>query len=566
MPDSVSFDPRPQAGLSRVVGDTRPVLWRKTIGQLLSQTATRFPDNDAMVFCAQNVRFTYRELEAEVDALAAGLHRLGLRAGERIGIWSPNRPEWVLIQFASAKLGLILVNINPAYRLSELEYALNKVGCAAIVIADRFKSSDYIAMIRELAPEIDTAEPGALQSRTLPDLRLVIAMGAGKNSGMMNFDDIAIRGEHDVDIDAIGASLDSGDAINIQFTSGTTGTPKGATLTHFNIVNNGRFVVQAMKFTDQDRLCIPVPMYHCFGMVMGALGCVSVGACMVFPSEAFDPLETLQALDAERCTAAYGVPTMFIAMIEHSQFKRFDYSAMRTGCMAGAPCPVEYMKRVMNEMNMSGVTSACGMTETSPVSMQCDVDDPVQMRVETVGRIQPHAEIKVVDQDGNIVPVGEMGEICTRGYLVMQGYWNDEARTRETIEDDGFLHSGDLATIDANGYIRIVGRLKEMLIRGGENIYPREIEEFLYRLPKIQDVQIFGVPDERYGEVVCAWIILKEGQDASAQEIRDFCHGQIAHFKIPLHIRFVDEMPMTVTGKLQKFKMREAMVEELGLA
>jgi len=566
MPDSASFDPRPRAGLSHVVGDTRPVLWRKTIGQLLSETAARFPDNDAMVFCAQNLRFTYRELEAEVDALAAGLHRLGLRAGERIGIWSPNRPEWVLIQFASAKLGLILVNINPAYRLSELEYALNKVGCTAIVIADRFKSSDYIAMIRELAPEIDGAEPGALQSKTLPELRLVIAMGAGKIAGMMNFDDIAIRGEHDVDIAAIGASLDPGDAINIQFTSGTTGTPKGATLTHFNIVNNGRFVVRAMKFTDQDRLCIPVPMYHCFGMVMGALGCVSVGACMVFPSEAFDPLETLQALDAERCTAAYGVPTMFIAMIEHPEFKRFDYSAMRTGCMAGAPCPAEYMKRVMSELNMSGVTSACGMTETSPVSMQCDVDDPVQMRVETVGRIQPHAEIKVVDQDGNIVPVGEMGEICTRGYLVMQGYWNDEARTRETIGDDGFLHSGDLATIDADGYIRIVGRLKEMLIRGGENIYPREIEEFLYRLPKIQDVQIFGVPDEKYGEVVCAWIILKEGQDASAQDIKDFCHGQIAHFKIPLHIRFVDEMPMTVTGKLQKFKMREAMVEELGLA
>lgn len=565
MPDTQSFDPRPRGGLSHVVGDTRPVLWRKTIGQLLSETADRYPDHEALVFSRHGTRLTYRALETAVDELAAGLHRLGLRAGDRIGIWAPNRPEWVLIQFATAKLGLILVNINPAYRLSELEYALNKVGCAAIVIADRFKSSDYIAMIRELAPELDAAEPGALHAKTLPDLRIVIRMGARKTAGMLNFDEVAKRGADGVDLRAISARLDPDDAINIQFTSGTTGTPKGATLTHYNIVNNGRFVVRAMKFTDRDRLCIPVPMYHCFGMVMGVLGCVSVGACMVFPSEAFDPLETMEALHDERCTAMYGVPTMFIAVMEHPEFQRFDYSAMRTGCMAGAPCPAEYMDRAMNEMNMSGVTAACGMTETSPVSMQCDVDDPVRARVETVGRIQPHAEIKVIDAQGNTVPVGETGEICTRGYLVMRGYWDDPARTKEAIDDDGFMHSGDLATIDADGYIRIVGRLKEMLIRGGENIYPREIEEFLYRFPKIQDVQIFGVPDEKYGEEVCAWIILKEGQSATARDIEEFCRGQIAHFKIPRHIRFVDALPMTVTGKPQKFKMRAAMIEELGL-
>ena len=564
--ETVAFDPRPRDGLSHVVGDTRPVLWRKTIGQLLSETAARLPDNEALVFCEHGLRLNYRALETAVDKLAVGLHLLGLRAGERIGIWAPNRPEWVLMQFATAKLGLILVNINPAYRLTELEYALNKVGCTAIVLADRFKSSDYIAMIRELAPEIDSSEPGALKSATLPDLRIVIRMGAEKTAGMINFDDVAERGGADVDLAAIGKSLDPDDAINIQFTSGTTGTPKGATLTHYNIVNNGRFVVRAMKFTDQDRLCIPVPMYHCFGMVMGVLGCVSAGACMVFPGEAFEPLETLEALHNERCTAMYGVPTMFIAMMEHAEFKRFDFSAMRTGCMAGAPCPVEFLDRAMNEMNMSGVTAAYGMTETSPVSTQCDVDDPVQMRVETVGRIQSHAEIKVIDAEGNTVPVGERGEICTRGYLVMQGYWNDAARTKEAIDANGFMHSGDLATIDADGYIRIVGRLKEMLIRGGENIYPREIEEFLYRFPKIQDVQIFGVPDEKYGEAVCAWIILKEDQSATAQDIRDFCQGQIAHFKIPRHIRFVDELPMTVTGKPQKFKMREAMAAELGRA
>ena len=570
MPDTQSFDPRPRGGLSYVVGDTRPVLWRKTIGQHLSETAAKYPDNEALVSCQHGLRLSYRELEAAVDDLAAGLHRLGLRAGERIGIWAPNRPEWVLTQFATAKLGLILVNINPAYRLSELEYALNKVGCAAIVIADRFKSSDYIGMIRELATEIDAAEPGALKSAALPELRIVIRMGADKTAGMFNFDDIADGanggGTDGVDLAAIGAGLDPDDAINIQFTSGTTGTPKGATLTHNNIVNNGRFVVGAMKFTDRDRLCIPVPMYHCFGMVMGALGCVSAGACMVFPSEAFDPLETLEALHGERCTAMYGVPTMFIAMMEHPDFQRFDFSAMRTGCMAGAPCPVEYMDRAMGEMNMSGVTAAYGMTETSPVSTQCDVDDPVRMRVETVGRIQPHVEIKIIDAGGNTVPVGERGEVCTRGYSVMRGYWNDDARTSEAIDADGYMHSGDLATIDAHGYIRIVGRLKEMLIRGGENIYPREIEEFLFRFPKIQDVQVFGVPDAKYGEAVCAWIVLKEGQSATAQDIQDFCQGQIAHFKIPHHIRFVDELPMTVTGKPQKFKMRAAMVEEMGLA
>jgi fatty-acyl-CoA synthase len=558
------FDPRPRDGLSYVVGDTEPGLWRKTIGQLLEETAARFPDNEAMVFCEYEFRMTYRELNREADKVAAGLYALGLRKGERIGIWAPNRPEWVILQFATAKVGLVLVNINPAYRLSELEFALNKVGCAAIVIADKFKSSDYIGMIRTLAPEIDAAEPGALQAKTVPALRMVIRMGAEKTAGMLNFDDVTRQGaESDVDLKAIGDSLDAEDAINIQFTSGTTGTPKGATLSHYNIVNNGRFVVDGMKFTDQDRLCIPVPMYHCFAMVMGSLGCATVGACMVFPSEAFEPLKTLEALDTERCTAMYGVPTMFVAMMDHPEFDRFDFSSMRTGCMAGSPCPVEYMNRAIGEMNMAEVISACGMTETSPVSMQCEVDAPIEMRVETVGRVQPHAEIKIVDADGAIVPVGEMGEILARGYLVMQGYWNDDERTNEAIEEDGYIHSGDLATMDENGYIKIVGRLKEMLIRGGENIYPREIEEFLHRHPKIGNVQVFGVPDDKYGEEVCAWIILKDGETATEQDIKEFCTDQIAHFKVPRYVRFVDDMPMTVTGKPQKFIMRDMMAEEL---
>ena len=563
---TVPFDPRPRGGVSHVIGDTATPLWHKTIPQVLAETAASFPDREAVAFCAHGYRRTWRTFAADVDALAAGLAGLGLVKGDRIGIWSPNRPEWVLLQFASAKIGLILVHINPAYRLSELEFALKQVGCRAILIADRFKTSDYIAMIRELAPELETSAPGSLQAARLPELRCVIRMGAERTPGMLNFDEVIKPDGNMAAIDAIAESLDPDDPINIQFTSGTTGTPKGATLTHANIVNNGRFVVAAIRFSQEDRLCIPVPLYHCFGMVMGVLGCAAVGACMVFPDEAFEPLATLQALAAEKCTAMYGVPTMFIAMLQHPEFASFDLSAMRTGIMAGAPCPAAFMQRAMDDMNMRDVTIAYGMTETSPVSLQSAADDPMARRVGTVGRIHPHAEIRLVDAEGQPVPIGETGEVYTRGYLVMQGYWNEPERTAESIDADGFMHSGDLAVMDEDGYVRIVGRLKEMLIRGGENVYPREVEEFLYKHPKIQDVQIFGVPDQKFGEEVCAWVILKDGQTADDEEIRAFCRGQIAHYKVPRYIRFVEALPMTVTGKPQKFKMREAMVVELGLA
>ncbi len=565
--ESDSRHQRPIGGQSYVVGDRRAPLWRKTIPALLKETVVKFGSREAVVFCEHKVRWTYTEFDARVDMLAAGLLGLGLEPGDRIGIWAPNRPEWLLMQFATARVGLILVNINPAYRLFELEYALNQVECKAIVLADKFKSSDYIAMMIALAPEIGHTEPRRLNAHRLPHLRSVVRMGAEKTPGMINFEAVMALGGPAflARLDSISNDLNPDDAISIQFTSGTTGTPKGATLSHFNMVNNARFVVAAMKFSHQDRLCIPVPLYHCFGMVMGALGCVVQGAAMVLPSEAFDPLTTLRALDRERCTAMYGVPTMFIAMLEHPEFNNFNLSSMRTGCMAGAPCPITYMERAVRQMHMTEVTSGCGMTELSPVSMQSDVDDTIERRVSTVGRVQPHLELKIVDGEGRTVPVGQRGEICVRGYAVMLGYWNDDAKTRSVVDDEGFIHSGDLAVMDEDGYITIAGRVKDMLIRGGENIYPREIEEYLYRHPKIKDVQVFGVPDKRYGEEVCAWIVLKPGEIADEEEIKEFCRGQIAHYKIPRYIRFKTELPMTVTGKPQKFKMRESMVQELGL-
>jgi fatty-acyl-CoA synthase len=558
----------PINGHSHVSGDRSTPLLHKTIPALFAQAVAMNGERDAAVFAEQDRRFTWNELAEAVDALAAGLLALGLEKGDRIGIWSPNRWEWVVTQFATARIGLILVNINPAYRLAELEYALNKVGCKALISAVRFKSSDYLGMIETLAPEIRTCRAGQLKSGKLPDLRIVIRMGDDISDGMFNFADIMAMGgvaEHER-LDALSRALEPDDAINIQFTSGTTGTPKGATLTHDNIVNNANFVTSTIDFTADDRLCIPVPLYHCFGMVMGTLGCVSKGAAMIFPGEGFDPAATLKALQAEHCTGLYGVPTMFVAMIEHADFKDADFSSLRTGIMAGAPCPIEVMKKVVSMMNMSQVTIAYGMTETSPVSFQSHVDDPLEKRVSTVGRIHPHVEVKIVDKDGAVAAIGESGELCTRGYSVMKGYWDDEERTAEAIDADGWMHTGDLATIDADGYCNIVGRVKDMVIRGGENVYPREVEEFLYRHPKVSAVQVFGVPDPKYGEELAAWIVTAPGESLTADDIKQFCQGQIAHYKIPRYVRFKPELPMTVTGKPQKFIMRDAMIEELGLA
>jgi len=538
----------PIDGLSHVVGRTDLPLSDATIYGLLADTAKAYPERLAVVFREQGIRWTWRQFLAEVDAFGAGLAGLGLAKGDRVGIWSPNRVEWLVTQFATARMGLVLVNVNPAYRLSELTYALQVSGCRAIVSAERLKTSMYLEMLQKVRPE-------------LPALEHVIRMGQGRTPGMLDYTEVLERGR--------AAPLPFEDclcheAINIQFTSGTTGNPKGATLTHHNVVNNGRFIAMAMDFSDKDSLCIPVPLYHCFGMVLAVLACVSTGAAMVFPGEAFDPAAALSAVAEERCTALHGVPTMFIAELSHPSFAQFDLQSLRTGIMAGSPCPIETMKQVVSKMNMREVTIAYGMTETSPVSFQSSTADPLDRRTTTVGRVQPHLECKIVDADGRIVPVGEKGELCTRGYSVMLGYWGDDKRTAEAVVD-GWMHTGDLATIDAEGYCNIVGRVKDMLIRGGENVYPREIEEFLFRHPKVQSVQVFGVPDVKYGEEVCAWIVLKAGEASTEDEIRDFCRDQIAHYKVPRYIRFVDELPMTVTGKAQKFVMRDRMIEELKL-
>ncbi len=554
--------------MSYVHGASAEPLIGSSIGAYFDAVCERYPEREALVVRHQGARLSYKALRAEVDRLACGLIRLGLQPGERVGIWSQNNLEWVLTQFATAKAGLIMVNINPAYRRTELEYALNKVGCRALILSPNFKASDYLGILNELAPELQRCEPGRLKSGRLPQLEMVIRLGEARSAGMFNFDSLmqppsAAELEH---LQALGKLLQFDDPINVQFTSGTTGAPKGATLSHHNILNNGYFIGEAMRLTPEDRLCIPVPLYHCFGMVLGNLACLTHGAAMVFPGEGFDPLATLETVEAERCTGLHGVPTMFIAMLDHPEFARFDLSRLRTGIMAGSPCPVEVMKRVVAQMHMGEVTIAYGMTETSPVSFQSSVDDPLELRVSTVGRIQPHVEVKVVDTEGRIVPRGVTGELLTRGYSVMLSYWDDVERTREAIDAAGWMHTGDLATIDAAGYCNIVGRLKDMVIRGGENVYPREIEEFLYRHPKIQDVQVVGVPDRKYGEELCALIIPRAGVQATEEEIRDFCKGQIAHYKVPRYIRFVESFPMTITGKIQKFLMREQMKQELGLA
>jgi fatty-acyl-CoA synthase len=547
--------------------DTAEPLLRVTVHGLLQQAVERHGARDALVVRHQGIRWTYYDLARAVDALAAGLLASGLQKGDRIGIWSPNRVEWVVAQFATARIGLILVNINPAYRISELEFALNKVQAKALIVAPRFKTSDYIGMLQALAPEMAGQTPGQLQLGRLPHLRNIILLGDGSTPGMQRYDDLlGLAGPAQYErLDLIAGSLDPDDAINIQFTSGTTGLPKGATLTHYNIVNNGHFTARRMNFSAQDRLCIPVPLYHCFGMVLSNLACVSQGACMVFPGEGFDAREVLETVQAERCTALHGVPTMFIAELDHADFAKYDLSSLRTGIMAGAPCPIEVMKRVIRDMGMREVTIAYGMTETSPVSFQSGVDDPLERRVATVGRIHPHVEVKIVGERGETLRPGEKGELCTRGYSVMRGYWDEPAKTAEAVDSAGWMHTGDLAVLDEAGYCNIVGRVKDMVIRGGENLFPREIEEYLFRHPNVQDVQIFGIPDAKYGEELCAWIVVKPGHRLSEEDIRGFCQGQIAHQKIPRYIRFVDAFPVTATGKAQKFVMRKAMIDELGL-
>jgi fatty-acyl-CoA synthase len=550
---------------SYVCGISGQPLIYQTIGDAFDQAVEQWGDKEAIVVRHQDIRWSYRQFGEAVDAFASGLLALDLQPGDRIGIWSPNNIEWVITQFATAKAGLILVNINPAYRKAELSYTLNKVGCKALILASAFKSSDYIGMLRDIAPGIDTTTNGPLNLPELPGLKSLIVINDKPVAGMMRFDDIAGMAPADAADQLRKRALASqpDDAINIQFTSGTTGLPKGATLTHFNVLNNGYFCGQAMKFTERDCLCIPVPLYHCFGMVLGVLASVTHGASMVFPSEAFEPLTVLEAVSEERCTALHGVPTMFIAELEHPDFKSFDFSHLRTGIMAGAPCPIEVMRKVISEMNMEQVTICYGMTETSPVSFQSATDDPLEKRVATVGRIHPHVQVKIINELGKVVPRGTSGELCTRGYSVMRGYWGDEERTREEIDGTGWMHTGDLAVIDDEDYCDIVGRVKDMIIRGGENVYPREIEEYLFRHPKIQEVAVFGVPDEKYGEAVVAWIRLNEGATVTPDEVREYCNEQIAYYKVPKHIVIVDEFPMTVTGKIQKFVMREQTIKEI---
>lgn len=552
----------PRGGRSHVVGETISPLRHATIPEILRETVSRHGERDAVVLVPEGRTLSYREFADEVESLACGLLALGLEKGDRVGIWSPNRLEWLLTQFATAELGLILVNVNPAYRQSEVEYALNKVQCKALITAESFKKSDYLATIRALAPELANSEPGELSAAKLPTLRWVVAMSDNPGPGILPFRDLAARGgtEERARLREITDGLRPDDAINIQFTSGTTGSPKAATLTHANVLNNGKFSTDRIRFSEIDRLCLPVPLYHCFGMVVGALGCITQGAAIVLPGEAFEPAQTLRAVSEAQATALYGVPTMFIAMLEEADREAYDLSSLRTGVMAGSNCPIEVMQRVIDEMGMDEVTICYGMTETSPVSFQSFVDDPIEKRVTTIGRIHPHLEVKIVGEDGEILPVGQSGELCTRGYSVMLGYWDDEEKTRECIVD-GWVHTGDLASLDEDGFCQIVGRLKDMIIRGGENISPREIEEHLFRHPEVKDAQVFGIPDYKLGEKVCAWIVPRKGAAPDPGNLRAFCADEIAHFKVPEHFRIVDELPMTVTGKPQKFAMREWMIE-----
>ncbi|MBL4781646.1 MAG: AMP-binding protein [Porticoccaceae bacterium] len=545
---------------------TEPLIY-DTIGNQFDLAVERFGDSEALVVAHQNIRWTYSEYQHEIERLATGLLALGIEPGDRVGIWAPNCYEWCLTQFATAKIGAILVCINPAYRLYELEYALNKVQCRAIISAESFKSSRYLDMLCELAPELADCEPGQLRAAKFPQLETVIRMGEAITPGMFNFDEVCAMGTatEQTRLVELKDLIMPDDAINIQFTSGTTGNPKGATLSHCNVLNNGKVNGDVMRLSHEDKVCIPVPLYHCFGMVIGNLGCICHGATAVFPGEAFEPLSVLKTVAEEKCTALHGVPTMFIAELDHPEFDSFDLSSLRTGIMAGAPCPESVMKQVIGKMNMQQILIAYGQTELSPVSHATEPDDALEKRVGTVGKPCPHLETKIVDDNNRVVAIGDKGEICTRGYAVMRGYWDDAEKTRETIDEGGWLHSGDIGIMDDEGYVRVTGRIKDMIIRGGENIYPREVEEFLYTHDKIQEVQIVGVPDEKFGEQVCAWIKCHEGQALTEEEVRAYCKNKITHFKVPHYIRFVDDYPMTVTGKIMKFKMRDTMIEELGI-
>ena len=555
---------------SYVSGISDTPLKGQTIGDSFDETVARFPDRDALLSLHQGLRYTWQELQQTVNQAARALLALGVKKGDRVGIWSPNCAEWAITQFATAKIGAILVNINPSYRTHELEYALNQSGTSTLILQGKFKTSDYVATLAELVPEVHNGTPDSLQSAKLPELKRMVCLDAERAlPGMLNWQSMLAYadGTSEKQLSEIQATLQFDEPINIQYTSGTTGAPKGATLSHHNILNNGLFVGRTMAFTEQDRVVIPVPLYHCFGMVMGNLGCMTHGAAMIYPGDGFDPEATLKAVSEEKATALYGVPTMFIAELEHASFAQYDLSTLRTGIMAGSICPIEVMRKVIDKMNMQDVTICYGMTETSPVSLQTQTDAPLDKRVTTVGTIHPHLEIKLVSPEtGAIVPRGETGELCTRGYSVMLGYWENEEATTKAIDSAGWMHTGDLATMDDEGYVSIVGRIKDLIIRGGENIYPREVEDFLYTHPAISDVQVIGVPDEKYVEEVMAWVKLGEGQHLTADELKEFCKGKIAHYKIPRYVKFVDEFPMTVTGKIQKFKMREEATHELGLA
>jgi fatty-acyl-CoA synthase len=535
--------------LSYADGASETPLLGETIGDNLARTATAHPAADALVSPHQDVRWSYAEFDERVDRAAAGLIAAGLDPGDRLGIWSPNRAEWTLLQYATARAGIIQVSVNPAYRTSELEYALRQSGCRMLVAAPAFKTSDYVAMTEEVRPSLPELERAIFFDT--PEWDELLDAGSA-----ISIDEVRAR----------AAEVAFDDPVNIQYTSGTTGFPKGATLSHHNILNNGYFVAEFCGYGVEDRVCIPVPFYHCFGQVMGNLGCTTHGSCMVIPAPAFEPEPTLRAVQDERCTSLYGVPTMFIAELALPDFDEYELGSLRTGIMAGSPCPVEVMKQVIDRMHMEDVTICYGMTETSPVSTQTGADDPLERRVGTVGRVHPHVEVKVVEPGTDrALPRGDTGELCTRGYSVMLGYWNDPERTSEAIDAGRWMHTGDLATMDDEGYVNIVGRIKDMIIRGGENLYPREIEEFLYTHPAVADVQVIGVPDERYGEELMAWIIPRPGASLTEDEVKQFCRGQIAHFKVPRYVKFVDSFPMTVTGKVQRFKMRETAIDELGL-